>query len=473
MKYFPGKNVICGNMKIPDNGVYLIYGPKFSGKLQHCNNFILNALKDSGFCIFVSSSFLDKKYKCVFLSDYKNLWENLRLLNLYTLDEFELTSTNMEKGFEFLSLKIKELVKLNSHRPVSFVLDSLTNFVENFGQEQVNKFITKLIFFLKQNEIDAIFTINSTSAESHVFLDKISHLFDGLLELKIAPESSTINRYIRLRSFLGNSNQTFEWIKFHVDNDHHITHSRDDTLLICNMCKEKIEEQPAFYLDLAFHKEHLNVYMRLMNFYGTSNTSEFGSSGILYGNFFFIDIVGLSDPSMSVKKQIEKIQILNNLISSCPAYKKDREKKILPTGDGMAIAFLNNLKLPVELSIELHTKLDKYNLQSNNESTIKARIGIGSGHVFLVNDLNDSQNLWGPGIIIARRVMDLGDHGHILLEGGIANNLFAIDHEYKKDIHYLGDHRIKHNQLIQVYSLYNNCVGNPQIPQKFLTAINT
>ncbi len=390
-----------------------------------------------------------------------------------SFDNFELNTANMEKGIERLFFKIKELVQSNSDRPTSFVLDSLTNFVENFDEPLAYKFVTKLIFYLKQNEIDAIFTIDSTKAESYVFLDRIAHLFDGLLELKITPGNSEISRYIRLRSLLGNNNQSFEWIKFRVDNDNHITHTRDDKLLICNMCKEKIEEQAAFYLDLAFHKEHLNVYMRLMNFYGNSNTSEFGSSGILYGNFFFIDIVGLSDPSMSVKKQIEKIQILNNLISTCPAYKKDRDKKILPTGDGMAIAFLTDLKLPIELSIELHTKLEKYNIQSNIDSNIKVRIGIGSGHVFLVNDLNDNQNLWGPGIIIARRVMDLGDHGHILLEGGIANNLFAIDHEYKKEIHYLGDHRIKHNQLIQVYSLHNKCVGNPQIPQKFLSAIST
>ena len=67
--------------------------------------------------------------------------------------------------------------------------------------------------------------------------------------------------------------------------------------------------------------------------------------------------------------------------------------------------------------------LKAYNSSIDSDSTVKVRIGIGSGHVFLVNDLNDNQNLWGPGIILARRVMDLGDDGHILLEGELTQYL--------------------------------------------------
>jgi len=238
--------------------------------------------------------------------------------------------------------------------------------------------------------------------------------------------------------------------------------------LICNICKEPIKETPVFYSDLAFHKDHLNVYMKLISFYGNSQISEIGSSGILHATFFFIDIVGLSDPSLSVKRQIEKIHILNNLISSCSAYKKERDKKILPTGDGMAIGFTSDPKLPLELSIELQNLLKTYNNRIDPESTVKVRIGIGSGHVFLVNDLNDNQNLWGPGIILARRVMDLGDDGHILLEGGLTHTLLIIDDKYKEIIHYIGDYRIKHNQIIKVYSLYNDKIGNSSKPSKFL-----
>jgi hypothetical protein len=211
--------------------------------------------------------------------------------------------------------------------------------------------------------------------------------------------------------------------------------------------------------------------MKLISFYGNSQISEIGSSGIMHANFFFIDIVGLSDPLLSVKKQIEKIHILNNLISTCSSYKKDRHKKVLPTGDGMAIGFTSDPKIPLDLSIELQQKLKSHDKSMDEESRVKVRIGIGSGHVFLVNDLNDNQNLWGPGIILARRVMDLGDDGHILLEGELAKTILAIDDEYKKIMHYIGDYKIKHNQMIKVYSVYGNRIGNAQLPSKFLRSL--
>jgi len=364
--------------------------------------------------------------------------------------------------------EVRQLIDAHSNRPVYLVLSSLTNFLENFSEQDVIKFVTSLVFLLKNYEINSIFTIDNTDPNSSIFVNKIAHLFDGLFETKLPSDSSQPHKYIKLVSMFGNNNRKSDWLNYTLDNNNIITSISNQDRLICNLCKEQINESPVFYRDLSFHREHLTIYMKLVNFYGNSKTSEFGSSGILYANFFFIDIVGLSDPSLSVKNQIEKIQKLNNLINSCNSYKKDRDKKILPTGDGMAIGFLTDLKLPVELSLELHRKLGIHNSNSSNQSVIQVRIGIGSGHVFIVNDLNDNQNLWGPGIILARRVMDLGDQGHILIEGGIANNLFSIDNELKKDIHHIGNYSIKHGQKIDVYSLYNQYAGNAGIPQKFL-----
>ena len=264
------------------------------------------------------------------------------------------------------------------------------------------------------------------------------------------------------------SNPNSHWVKFDIDELCNISFFNREIQLICNICKEPIKEIPVFYSDLAFHKEHLNVYMKLIKFYGDSQISEIGSSGILHATFFFIDVVGLSDPSLSVKRQIEKIHILNKLISSCVAFKQERCKKVLPTGDGMAIGFTTDPKLPLELSIELQNKLKAYNSSIERDMTVKVRIGIGSGHVFLVNDLNYNQNIWGPGIILARRVMDLGDDGHILLEGELTNTLLIIDDKYREMIHYIGDYKIKHNQMIKVYSLYDGKIGNSNTPSKFI-----
>ncbi len=468
MKHFPGKDIMGKNLNPPDLGMYLIYGPKSSGKLHYCNNFILNGLRDGVFCICISSSFIENKYKKIFFSGQEDLCFNLKVLNPYTLKGFNSSGLDNSQALVHINEEVRQLIDDNSNKPIYFVLSSLTNFLENFDNQYVIKFVTSLVFFLKNHEINSIFTIDNSDPNSSLFINKIAHLFDGLFETKLPADSSKPDKYIKIVSIFGNNRCKSDWINYLLDNNNIITTISSQTRLICNLCKEQIDESPAFYQDLSFHQEHLTIYMKLSNFYGNSKISEFGSSGILYANFFFIDIVGLSDPSLSVKNQIEKIQILNNFISTCNSYRKDLDKKILPTGDGMVIGFLADLKLPIELSLELHDKLDIYNSNSTSQSAIHVRIGIASGHVFIVNDLNDNQNLWGPGIILARRVMDLGDQDHILIEGGIANHLFSLDNEYKKNIHYLGDYSIKHNQKIDVFYLYNQHAGNSGIPQKFL-----
>jgi KaiC/GvpD/RAD55 family RecA-like ATPase len=468
MKHFPIEGIIGKYIKYHDIGVYLIYGPKASGKIHYCNNFLLNGLRDGVFCLCISTSFTENRYKSIYFSEEENLDEKLKVLNPYVLDELGNTELDDKQVLTKLLEEIKKLVNSYTGQSVYLALSSLTNFLENFDSQIVLKFVTSLVFFLKSREINSIFAIDTGDPDSEVFTNKIGHLFDGIFESKLPSNRAGDIKYIRLVSIKGNNTFKSEWINYRLDSKNIIASIGSETNLICNLCKEQINDSPVFHQDLAFHREHLKTYMKLISFYGSAKITEYGSSGILHANFFFIDIVGLSDPSLSVKNQIEKIQILNNFISSCSSYKKDRDKKILPTGDGMAIGFLTDPKLPVELSVELHRKLKAHNSNSTNQFLIHVRIGIGSGHVFVVNDLNDNQNLWGPGIILARRVMDLGDRDHILIEGGIARDLFSLDDYFKRDIHYLGAYNIKHNQSIDVYSLYNEFAGTSKTPQKFL-----
>ena len=80
---------------------------------------------------------------------------------------------------------------------------------------------------------------------------------------------------------------------------------------------------------------------------------------LVHANFFFVDIVGLSDPSMSTKIQIKKIETLNKSIMNCSTFRLTPKDTMLalPTGDGMAIGFLQGPELPLKLAIELHGKL--------------------------------------------------------------------------------------------------------------------
>jgi hypothetical protein len=189
---------------------------------------------------------------------------------------------------------------------------------------------------------------------------------------------------------------------------------------------------------------------------------------LVHANFFFVDIVGLSDPAMSTKTQIKKIETLNKCIIECQAFKTTPKEMmlVLPTGDGMAIGFLQGPELPINLAIELHKKLEQYNRDKIPSETVRVRIGIHAGNVFVVNDVLGNKNVWGPGIIIARRVMDLGEDGHILVSTRMAEDLRELSDDYKKMIKPVHDYSIKHGQTLLLYSVYGKGFGNPKPPVK-------
>jgi hypothetical protein len=139
---------------------------------------------------------------------------------------------------------------------------------------------------------------------------------------------------------------------------------------------------------------------------------------------------------------------------------------VLPTGDGMAIGFLQGPELPLKLAIELHQKLDQYNRGKIPSETVRIRIGMHAGNVFVVNDVLGNKNVWGPGIIIARRVMDLGDDGHILVSTRMAEDLRELSDDYKGIIKPVHDYSIKHGQALLLYSVYGRGFGNPKPPVK-------
>jgi hypothetical protein len=190
-----------------------------------------------------------------------------------------------------------------------------------------------------------------------------------------------------------------------------------------------------------------------------------------YVHFFFVDVIGLSDPSMSTKTQIKKIQVLQNCIKECATYNNSKDKIINPTGDGMAIGFIQRSDFPLKLAIELHEKLSSYNKAKIPSEIIEIRIGLHSGNIYIIDDILGNKNLWGSGIIIAKRIMDLGDSGHILLSQRMAEDLLELSDEYKKIIKPLHELVIKHGQKIMIYNAFDQNLGNADIPKKALDQI--
>jgi len=193
-------------------------------------------------------------------------------------------------------------------------------------------------------------------------------------------------------------------------------------------------------------------------------------SDLIHAAFFFVDIVGLSDPSMSTSTQTAKIKMLNKFIKESITLKNSLPQKliIMPTGDGMFIGFIDGLEQPLKLAIEVQEKIAEYNKDKSTKSfeLLNVRIGCHIGNVFLVEDISGTQNVWGPGIIMARRVMDLGDAGHILMTSEMAEDVIEINEEYEKIVFPLHDYEIKHGQTILLYSMISEKIGNPKRPKK-------
>ena len=93
------------------------------------------------------------------------------------------------------------------------------------------------------------------------------------------------------------------------------------------------------------------------------------------------------------------------------------------------------------------------------------RMGIHSGPVNEISDLNEQANIAGAGINIAQRVMDCGDAGHILLSRHVAEDLEQYP-RWRAYLHDLGECEVKHGVRIGLANLYDSEVGNAQLPKK-------
>ena len=177
------------------------------------------------------------------------------------------------------------------------------------------------------------------------------------------------------------------------------------------------------------------------------------------GHVLFIDIVGYS--KLLINEQREELQKLKEIVRGTEQVGlAEAEAKLLrlPTGDGGALVFRNNPEAPVLCAMEIAQALKSY-------PQLRVRMGIHSGPVNEVTDLNEQANIAGAGINIAQRVMDCGDAGHILLSRHVADDLENYP-RWQPCLHNLGEFEVKHGARIGIVSLYHDQIGNPQLPKK-------
>jgi TolB-like protein/cytochrome c-type biogenesis protein CcmH/NrfG len=177
------------------------------------------------------------------------------------------------------------------------------------------------------------------------------------------------------------------------------------------------------------------------------------------GHVLFIDIVGYS--TLLIDEQSQQLETLKKIVRGTDQFRlAEAEGKLLrlPTGDGGALVFRTTPEAPVLCALEISKAL-------KNHPEFHVRIGIHSGPVNEIADLNEQANIAGAGINIAQRVMDCGDAGHILLSQHVADDLEQYP-RWRPYLHELGECEVKHGARLGVVNLYGDEIGNPQVPRQ-------
>jgi len=177
----------------------------------------------------------------------------------------------------------------------------------------------------------------------------------------------------------------------------------------------------------------------------------------------FIDVVGYS--KFSINEQGVVVDELTKVVRSSDQYQKAEAAGRLikiPTGDGMGLVFHTSPEAPAQCAVEISRALKEH-------PRLQLRMGVHSGPVSGVIDVNERANVAGAGLNIAQRVMDCGDAGHILLSKHVAEDLEEYE-QWRPLLHDLGTCEVKHGVRLSVVNLYDDRFGNATLPRKFETA---
>jgi TolB-like protein len=181
------------------------------------------------------------------------------------------------------------------------------------------------------------------------------------------------------------------------------------------------------------------------------------------GHVLFVDIVGYS--KLLISEQSELIRQLKEIVCGTEQFRSaETAGKLirLPTGDGVALVFQDSPETPVQCALEIAQALKKH-------PQLKLRMGIHSGPVNEVTDVNNQTNLAGAGINLAQRIMACGDAGHILLSKHVAEDLEGYA-RWQPYLHDVGECEVKHGVRVSVANFYSEKIGNPQLPDKLKQA---
>ncbi len=172
-----------------------------------------------------------------------------------------------------------------------------------------------------------------------------------------------------------------------------------------------------------------------------------------------MDVIAYS--TLLITQQTRVMAELTRVVKQTARFQRaEKEGKLIsiPTGDGMLLVFFDDPQAPIECAMEIAVAM-------KSEPEIGLRMGIHSGPVKGVMDVNDRSNVAGAGVDLAQRVMDCGDAGHILLSKHVADDLAPFP-RWNPHLHDLGEREVKHGRKISLVNFYTSEVGNPVAPAK-------
>src|SRR6266849_1908711 len=178
----------------------------------------------------------------------------------------------------------------------------------------------------------------------------------------------------------------------------------------------------------------------------------------------FIDIVSYS--KLLIDEQRDYLHTLNEVVRETDSFRAaEAAGKLtrLPTGDGRALVFATTPDAPVSCALQVSKAL-------RSHPELRVRMGIHSGPVSGITDVNGRANVAGAGINMAQRVMDCGDAGHILLSKHVADDLEQY-RQWRSNLHDLGECEVKHDVRVHVVNLYTDELGNQAVPQSLRQAV--
>lgn len=189
-----------------------------------------------------------------------------------------------------------------------------------------------------------------------------------------------------------------------------------------------------------------------------------GPAKLEIAHILFTDAVGFSQ--LSMEEQKKTIQYLGKLVRKTEPYREADENNLIKitTGDGFALVFFDDPEAPIKCARELGQSL-------RAEPRVKLRMGVHSGAVYRIPNINERTDVTGTGINMAQRVMDCGDAGHIIASGAVANILGGLD-AWAEDFHDLGRVEIKGGDQVRIYNVYGHDYGNPETPATLLSRPN-